>query len=102
MYKLEYLPLAQRDMVDIVVYITSELKNPKAAFKLSDLFVSKADGLMEFPYRHGIYLTLKPLKHEYRRIVVKNYNLFYWVEEKKQKVVVARVIYGKRNFEELL
>ena len=102
MYKIEYLPLAQRDMIDIVVYIIAKLKNSKAAFKLSDLFVAKANGLMEYPYKHGIYVTLKPLQHEYRRIVVKNYNLFYWIEEKKRKVVIARVIYGKRDFDELL
>ena len=102
MYKLEYLPLAQQDMLDIVVYITAEIKNAKAALKLADMFVTKADGLVEFPYKYEVYSTLQPLKHEYRRMVVENYNMFYWVEEKRAKVVIARVIYGKRNSDELL
>ena len=34
-YKLEYLPVAQRDMIEIVRYISEELKNPIAADRLA-------------------------------------------------------------------
>ena len=35
MYKLEYLPVAQRDMVEIVRYISGELQNLAAADRLA-------------------------------------------------------------------
>ena len=40
MYKLEYLPVAQRDMVEIVRYISGELQNPAAADRLAMELVS--------------------------------------------------------------
>ena len=39
MYKLEYLPVAQRDMVEIVRYISGELQNPAAADRLAYISV---------------------------------------------------------------
>ena len=35
MYKLEYLPVARRDMIEIVRYISQELQNPTAADQLA-------------------------------------------------------------------
>lgn len=102
MYKLEYLPVARQDMLDIVTYITDELKNPAAALKLAIAFIDAIEMLPAFPYAHAVYLPLKPLKKEYRRIVVKKYNVFYWVEEAKKKVVIARIIYGKRECKKIL
>ena len=34
MYKLEYLPVARKDMLEIVRYISRELQNPDAADRL--------------------------------------------------------------------
>ena len=42
MYKLEYLPVAQRDMVEIVRYISGELRNPAAADRLAMELVNAA------------------------------------------------------------
>ena len=33
MYKLEYLPVARKDMIEIVRYISRELQNPDAAVR---------------------------------------------------------------------
>lgn len=35
MYKLEYLPVARKDMLEIVRYISRELQNPDAADRLA-------------------------------------------------------------------
>ena len=35
MYKLEYLPVARKDMIEIVRYISRELCNPAAANQLA-------------------------------------------------------------------
>lgn len=102
MYKVEYLPAAYRDMVDIVSYISNELGNSAAANKLGIEFVTAIDSLQDFPYRHSVYFPLKPLKHEYRRLPVGNYIVFYWVDEAEKLVVVARVIYSRRNHTQIL
>lgn len=102
MYKLEYLPVARKDMLEIVRYISMELKNPDAAERLAVELVNAAESVLTFPYATPVYQPLRPLKHEYRKIPVKNYLIFYWVEEEKKLVTVARVVYAGRNYGRLL
>ena len=40
--------------------------------------------------------------HEYRKTVVENYLMFYWVDEPGKTVTVARVIYGKRDYGKMI
>lgn len=49
------------------------------------------------PYRHAVYVPLKPPAHEYRTVRSGNYLVFYWVEEQRKAVVIARVAYGKAD-----
>ncbi len=102
MYKLEYLPIARQDMVDIVRYISRELCNPIAAERLAIELIEAGDSIPKFPYANPAYTPIRPLKHEYRKRLVQNYIMFYWVDEGKKLVTVARVIYAKREFERLL
>ena len=102
MYNIEYLPSAKEDMVEIVRYISHDLQNPMAADKLAVEMVKAADGLSDFPYRNRAYMPIKSLKREYRKLLVQNYILFYYVEEEKKLVTIARVIYGRRNYGKLI
>ena len=102
MYKLEYLPVAQRDMVESVRYISSALQNPAAADRLAMELVNAAESVLTFPYALPAYQPIRPLKREYRKILVQNFLMFYWVDEKKKLVTVARVVYAKRDISRLL
>lgn len=102
MYKLEYLPAAVKDMTGIVRYISYKLQNPGAASSLADEMVQAADSLCEFPYAHPMHKTIRPLKHEYRRIIIQNYLMFYWVDEEQKTVTVVRVIYARRDYPKML
>lgn len=102
MYKLEFLPIALNDMVEIVGYIGNALKNPIAADNLSNDFVNATERLSKFPYSNPVYVPLRPLNHEYRKLLAKNYIMFYWVDEEKKVVTVSRVIYGKRDYGKIL
>ena len=42
LYKLEYLPVARKDMIEIVRYISRELQNPDAADRLAVELVNAA------------------------------------------------------------
>ena len=102
MYKLEYLPVARRDMVEIVRYISQELQNPTAADQLAVELIEAGDDVPKFPYTNPAFIPIRPLKHEYRKLLVQNYFMFYWVDEGKKLVTVARVVYAKRDYERLL
>lgn len=102
MYKLEYLPSARRDMIEIVRYISKDLDNPAAADELAVALIEAAERLTDFPYSCPVYMPIKSLKHEYRKLLVKNYLMFYWVDEAKKIITIARVIYARRDYEVLL
>lgn len=102
LYNLEYLPVAHQDMVEIVRYISRELNNPAAADRLAVALIEAGDGIPAFPYANPVYIPIRLLKHEYRKLLVQNYLMFYWVDEEKKLVTVARVIYAKRDYELLL
>ena len=102
MYRLDYLPIAKQDMTEIVRYISHELDNPPAAYRLAQEMIEAAERLREFPYLNALHYSGKPLRHEYRKQIVKNYIMFYRVAEKEQRVTIARVIYARRNYNELL
>ena len=68
MYKLEYLPVARKDMLEIVRYISGELQNPDAAARLAVELVDAAESVLTFPYATPAYQPIRPLKHEYRKI----------------------------------
>lgn len=102
MYDLQYLPLASRDMVEAVRYISGKLKNPVAAEKLAVELIKAGDDIQAFPYAAPVHMPIRPLEHEYRKRLVHNYLMFYWVDEEKKLVTVARVIYAKRNYGRLL
>lgn len=89
-------------MADIVRYISHELKNPQAAKKLAEKFIESGERIAVFPYSNPIYIPVRELKHEYRKLLTENYYFFYWVDEERKTVTIARVIYAKRNCRLLL
>jgi len=98
LYKLEYLPVARQDMIEIAQYISRELSNPMAAEQMAVELVEAGDRLAEIPYASPAYIPIRPLKREYRKLPVQNYLMFYWVNEAEKMVTVARVIYAKRDY----
>jgi addiction module RelE/StbE family toxin len=102
MYQIEYLPIARQDMIEIAIYISNELNNPVAAEKLAEKMTKATDSLIDFPYSNAIHITAKPLKHEYRKLIVQNYIMFYWSDEQEKRVIIARVIYAPRDYEKSL
>ncbi|MDE6710327.1 MAG: type II toxin-antitoxin system RelE/ParE family toxin [Oscillospiraceae bacterium] len=102
MYDLVFLPEAGKDISDISRYIGVELCNPDAADRLVDKILSETEKLTDMPYMYSVYESPLPLKFEYRKLLVKNYTVFYYIDESEKAVKIARVIYAKRNFSNVL
>lgn len=101
MYNVEILPIAVKDLENISEYISVTLQNPVAANKLIDEFEKAFENLGEFPYSRALYSpTFSKMinNFEYRKLFVKNYIAFYYVDENRKTVVVSRVIYARRDF----
>ena len=98
MYKIEYQSAAQQDMINIVSYISHHLHNTIAAERLANAFITEMEKLSEFPYSMPMYYPIRPLKYEYRKLIVKNHIMFYRVDEQRKTIIVARVIYAKSDY----
>ncbi len=102
MYKVQFLPTSKNDMSDIVHYIKNNLCNPTAAKSFIYDVIAIKKRLADFPYAYPICQNLTNLKMSYRKIPVRNYLIFYWVDEPNQTVSIARIIYARRNYKTLL
>jgi Plasmid stabilization system protein len=102
MYKIEYLPVARQDMVETVNYISRELQNPVAAERLAIKMIEAIDGLVTFPYVNPLHYPIRPLEQEYRKLFIQNYIVFYWIDEEKKTIIIARVIYARRDLEKAI
>lgn len=97
MYKVVYLPTARRELEEAVLYIAEERGAPDAALSMLDEIDLAVQKLKEMPYRHAIYPLPHALKNEVRFFPIKNYNVFYIVDETQQTVEIRRILYQRRK-----
>lgn len=94
-YVLRYLPRFEEELTDIVNYITYILKNPTAAENLIEDVEKAVIKRLESPLSYEPCHSIYDRQHEYYRIYVKNYVVYYVVIENVMEV--RRIIYGKRD-----
>lgn len=100
MHRLVYLPLARKDLENIISYIADELKDPQAALNFLDALDSSLEQLKNFPYLGKRYQPRPTCDLDYRMIPVKNYLAFYIVTD--ETVEVHRVIYRKMDIPNII
>ena len=96
-YQVEITKYAYKQMRDIARYVKIKLKNPDAAEKLLNDLKTAAISLEKMPHR--IPLTdEQPWRSEgIRKIQVKNYLMYFWIDEIRSIVYITAVIYGQRE-----
>jgi len=97
-YRIEYLPVAENDLLDIVDYIARD--RPTAARAFVDRLDRAVARLAVFP-RSGRQPDDQRLRAAgYRIVVVDDYLVFYVV--RSSAVQIRRVIHGARRYDFLL
>ena len=99
-HRLKIFPLAQEDMENIFAYIAEELKNPTAAIRQIDAFERAFEGVCAFPDSCPLIDNEYVEDTTLRKLVVNNYIAFY--RDKDSEIQVVRVLYGMRNYEDIL
>ena len=101
-FNVNYTNIAESDLISILEYISTILKAPSAAENLLDEIEERIQTLEENPF-------LYPLaKDDYihgcgiRHFLVKNYFVFYTVEESGKVVSIIRIVYARRDWLNLL
>jgi len=99
-YQIKYLPLARRDLQDLVDYIAYDLEVPEVALKMLHTLETEILSLQENPFRGSIYTSARKHNCQYRKLFVKNYVIFYLILE--NIVEIQRVFYNRRNMNKLM
>ena len=97
-YRVEYLPAAERDLLEILQYIARD--RPAAARTLVDRFDGAIDRLRRFPRSAPHPKDDRLRRLGYRVLVVEDYLVFYVLSGRT--VQIRRVIHGARRYEFLL
>ena len=97
LYNVRITPQAEQSMQEIASYIAVDLMEPQTAVKLLRTLKKAVDSLDMFPGR--IHLTPEEPWHSLgiRRLVVKNYYVYFWIDETNLCVHVTDVIYAGQD-----
>lgn len=97
-FELQFSNSFYTDFADIISYIQIELKNTVAAENLIEKVDIEINKRLKNPKDFQVFFT--PNNNEYYRIYINNYVIFYTIKDKT--MTVRRMIYYKRNYDELL
>jgi len=92
-----FSPDARADYFSILDYISNTLVNPDAADDFSYELRKSIKLTQSFPEMHPVEIKIK---HEYRKMIVGSYLVFYVVLEKE--IVIARILNSRQNFKNIL
>jgi len=101
-YSVSLAEPAENDLRDIVRYISSQLNEPANALNMMRTIQASISGLETTALAHPLVRDDRLADLGYRLLVIKNYIAFYITNEKKKSVVVDRILYGRRDWKNIL
>lgn len=99
-YDIEYSKEARQDLIDIKRYIKYNLQEEMTSQKLISKIRTKIDKLKNNPEIYAIIDDDVIKKLEIRKLVVDNYIVFFRI--KSDNIQIVRIMYGRRNWINLL
>ncbi len=96
-YKIKVTRQAKEHLVLIREYISTELKEPIIAKRILELLKSEMMSLQTMPYRVKCIDEQPWGELGFRKIRVKNYYVYFWVDENRKEVQIFAVIYMRRD-----
>ena len=101
-FEIKITDEARHDLEKIYDYISLELKNDIAAKKLIRKIRDSIIRLREFPYMSELLKDEILRKKGYRKIVIDNYIVIYKVNKDERSVIIVRIIYNRRQYQDLI
>ena len=96
-YKVKITPQASEQMLEIFSYINNTLKEPVVAEGLLDGLQESVLSLGIMPKRVSL-VDEEPWKsHGVHKMPVKNFIVYFWINEELKEVHIIAVIYGRRD-----
>ncbi|MBS3900543.1 MAG: type II toxin-antitoxin system RelE/ParE family toxin [Dethiobacter sp.] len=101
-YRIDISEPAEYDLRDIVRYISAQLFAPMTAIKMMDTMNEAIAGLALMPQKCTFVTDERLAMLGYRKLPVKNYIVFFTINEKLKVVDVERILYARRDWQRIL
>ena len=101
-YRVRVTDSAERDLDEILTYIAEKLAAPQAAADFADALEERYTALEEHPLMFELSRNERLTGMGYRRFVVGSYVALYRVNEERREVMIARIFYGRRDYEKYI
>ncbi|MEG0409074.1 MAG: type II toxin-antitoxin system RelE/ParE family toxin [Bacilli bacterium] len=101
-YNVIIEPIAEEDLIEILTYITTTLHETDIAKQIYFLIRTQILTLELFPFRYAHIIEEPYRTMGIRKIPVKNYIIFYFVDEEEKDVHVFRILYNRREWKNLI
>jgi plasmid stabilization system protein ParE len=101
-YNVRTTESADRDLDEILAYIAETPANPKAAADFADAPEERYAALEDHPLMFELSRNERLARMGYRRFVAGNYVALYLVSEERREVTIARIFYGRRDYEKYI
>ena len=97
-YRVDVSEPAENDLRDIVRYISSQLSAPMTAMQMMDAMEDAIVGLTDMPQKYALVTDERLASMGYRKLVVKNYIVFFTINEQSRIVEDERILYARRDW----
>ena len=101
-YTVVISEIAETDLREIVQYIAFERLEPFNASQLLSRIQEAILELEKMPYRYALVRDERLAFRGIRMLSVDNHIVFYSVSEMNDSVTIVRILYGRREWRQLL
>ncbi len=96
-YNVKITSQAEEQIQEIIHYIAHERKAPETALHLLNILEDAFTSLAHFPQRAALINEEPWRTNGIHRLPVKNFLVYFWIDENNIKVQITAVIYRKRD-----
>ncbi|NEX00436.1 Plasmid stabilization system protein ParE [Pseudobutyrivibrio sp. NOR37] len=96
-YNYALTEIAAYDVDEVISYIQEELSNPEAAISFADELEEKLEDICKNPKNGRLVENEFLRRDDVRRFLVGNYIVYYFIDDENNRIVILRLVYGKRN-----
>jgi plasmid stabilization system protein ParE len=101
-YRVDISEPAENDLRDIVGHIATQLSVPMTALTMMQAMEKAIAGLACMPKSRPPVLDDRLRAAGYRKLIVKNYLVFFTIDEDKKIVNVERILFARRDWLSLI
>ena len=93
---------AETDLDGIADYIATQLSSPMSSINVVEAIENSVMSLSHMPHRYALVDDEHLAAMCYRKVPVKNYIVFFTIDEDAGVVNIERILYGRRDWLHIL